>query len=547
MGSAQTAIRLLAMFRIAPTLVLLTAFGSVASAATQPEPRLTNVTTRSLPLVDANLADVVSARLYQSTDAGATWTKVDEIAVTPEVAPRFTFTAPGDGVFHLYSTVTYRNGNREAEPVAGAEAKLVLQVDTRAPSIASFKAEVQERTGSHLHVRLAWAVADEALDAQPVTVEASLDGGASFAPLTKGGPTGSIVLPVALTAGTSTVHIRLSANDRAGNLAVSETQALRVEPAPAAATEPEPAPTPPTTTADPAAVTTEPAPAASDAAALAAALAALPTVTVDPNRPEIVVPERTTPADAPDEVPIAQDQGLEREWAEHQARTAPAAAGTGWQRPTRTAPAAAPGAALTPAAPEDLPPPTTAATAPAATAPATTAPVAPLGVTAAPKPDVMPPGVPPAGRLSPSQADILLKAARSAVQDGDLSLASARYRRLRDSAIAESAILEEVRAWRESGDPSQARAIVTGLRPAERTNKVIIEEGRCLIALGRPQDAMTMLTQVRAEGPEGSEALFVIAQTLESQGRKADARKVLTFVASGNGPWADKARAELGR
>jgi len=530
------------MFRIAPTLVLLTAFAAVATAATQPEPRLTNVTTRSLPLVDANLADVVSARLYQSTDAGATWTKVDEIAVTPEIAPRFTFTAPGDGIYHLYSTVTYRNGNREAEPVAGAEAKLVLQVDTRAPSIASFTAEVQERTGSHLHVRLAWAVADEALAAQPVTVEASLDGGASFAPLTKGGPTGSIVLPVALTAGTSTVHIRLSASDRAGNLAVSATQALRVEPAAAvqpapatAATEPAAAPTPVT-------ATTEPAPAASDAAALAAALAALPTVTVDPNRPEIVVPERSAPAAAPAEVPIAQSQGLEREWAEHQARTAPTPAGTGWQRPTRTAPAAAPGAALTPAAPDDLPPPT-----PATAAHDTAAPAAPLGATAAPKPAVMPPGVPPAGRLSPSQSDTLLKAARSAVQDGDLALASARYRRLRDSEIGESAILEEVRAWRESGDPSQARAIITGLRPAERTNKVIIEEGRCLLALGRPQDAMTILTQVRAEGPEGNEALFVIAQTLETQGRKADARKVLTFVANGSGPWADRARAELAR
>jgi len=537
--------------RLVPALVLLSAVSVSAAAETAPEPILSNVTTRTLPLVDDQLAQVASARLYVSKDAGATWTKTEELVVDPQINPRFTFTASGDGVYHLYSTVTYRDGTREGEPTAGTTAKLVLAVDTKAPAIASFSADVQQRSGAHLHVKLAWAVADENLDAQPITVEASLDGGASFAPLTKGGPTGSIVLPVALAQGTTAVHVRLAAQDRAANLAVSATQVLTVAAAPVVAevaVVADPAPAPVATINPTPAPAVEPSPAPADAAALAAALAALPVVKpappIDPNRPDIVVP---TPAPA---VPVADvatvsNPGLEREWAEHQVRATPAAPGTDWQRGGRQ-----PGAALAAVEPEAVPSAPTAAVTPGPKISVPAAPL-PLVVEAAPalppKPAILPAGVPPAGRLSPAQSDQVLAAAREAVSANDLTLASARYNRLRDSAHGELAVLEQVRAYRQAKQANQARSVIGALKPGERSDSIAIEEARCLLDLNRAMDAMNVLTGIPAHSPQSSEAFYVIAQTLQAQNRAPEAKKVLAHVATGSGPWADRARADLAR
>jgi hypothetical protein len=548
---------------ISPMALFLAPMAAFA-AEQAPAPILSNVTTRSLPLVVQDLANVASGRLYVTADSGATWTLADEITVKPDTTPRFTFTAAKDGTYGFVSAVTYRDGNREAEPKAGTIPLLVLQIDTQAPAISSFTAEVAERSSTNVQMHVTWAIADEALSTEPVTIEASLDGGASFAPIKQAGSTGNLHLPVAVPQGTDKVHVRLSAKDLAGNLAVSATQALTVPktvsevkpvapvvtpvvaqpavpaqtpatgdaeglaqalaalPKPTATVEPVATPAPVAAPAPAPTATPAPAPVATPAPAVAAAPA------VDPNRPDIVVPTVVPKeTEAPAEIPVITGGGLDQEYAAHQAAAAQPAAATGWQRPARTAPAA-----LAPADASVLP-----------SGEATAAPEA-----VRPKPPsepVLPAGIPPAGRLSPHQADQVLSAARTAASNGNLSLASARYRRLRDSQLEEGAILEEIRLYREAGDSVKARGLIAGLSPAQHTDAVTIEDARCLLALNRPADAMGALTTVKGDGPNGPEAFFVIGQTFKVQGRTQEARKVFTYVAQGSGPWADAAKLEL--
>lgn len=507
-------------FSVIPLLALV---GSTAVAAetSPPAPVRSNVSTRSLPLVVDDLTKVASARLYVTADDGATWTLAEELVVVQGTTPRFTFTAPKDGTYGFASAVTFLDGNRESEPQPGTKPDLLLAIDTVPPTIQSFSAEPVERATGHLQLRLAWAIADEALGTEPVTIEVSLDGGSSFAPLKQGGASGNLLTPLAIPAGAKTAHLRLSAKDAAGNLAVSATSSLPLDVAV----------TPPPT---------------GDTTALAEALAALPTLAdpeaaptesipaaapstakvippeVDVNRPDVVVPDqpKTESAPAP-EIETVTTGGTDAELIEV---TAIPAAGTAWQNQDR--PAIGTGG-------------TDPVTTPPEEAPA-----------AAPKPQrdpLMPPGIPPAGRLSPAQANTLLASAREAANAGHLEVASARYRRLRDSHVGEGAIIEEVRLYRETGDPMKARSIIAGLRPGERTEPLLIEDARCLAALGRSEEAVTALAAIKANGPNAPEAFYTIAQIFRANGKEAEAKKLFAHVAKGTGPWAEAARAEVAR
>jgi tetratricopeptide (TPR) repeat protein len=157
----------------------------------------------------------------------------------------------------------------------------------------------------------------------------------------------------------------------------------------------------------------------------------------------------------------------------------------------------------------------------------------------------LPPGIPPAGMLSPQQAQTVLDAARAAVGRNDVPAALLLYRRARASGVGEVALLEELRLLRARNRAGEGLGVVAGLSADQRTDKVRIEHGRLLLASNRPREAMDVFTEIRRTAPEAQEALLLIGDSLQAQGQKEQARKVWTAVERGGGEQAKPARDRL--
>jgi len=483
--------------------------GTPASNA-PPTPVLSNSPTRRLPLVVHDLSLVATAHLFVTSNGGATWQKAQELVPVPSEEPRFTFTASSDGVYGFASAVTFKDGHREPEPRPGQVPQLLIQIDTTPPTIDRFSARVESLVDGQLAVRFGWAVSDALPAEQPVSLDVSSDGGATFAPLQRGPAQGNLTISIPAPTAGHKAAVRLRAADKAGNLSLS---AVSILDAPAAST---------------------PAPVITDSKALAAALASLPTIELPPAparaatpatsvtaapeptappAPEPVTPSTPlVPVAAPPAVttekPVVEDvetlhgTGMDQEYRQALVEQNPTAK-PAWQE-TKERPAQA-------------------------------APVAPL----------FPVGIPPSGSLTPSQAQNLLVSAREAHLAGDNARSLRFYRRLRDSTVASQSLPEELRLMRETNRVAEGLAIASALPAAQHYDAVLIEHGRLLIAAGRAHDALVPLARVRAGTPQSAEGLFVIAQALAADGKADQAKKVYTAVAKGSGPWAQAAQQQL--
>ncbi len=500
-----------------PTLLAAAAL-SAADPTPAPAPKLSNSPTRKLPLGVEDPAQVAKATLYVTSDGGATWNVAQELVPSVGETPAFTFTAPVDGVYGFIPAVTYKNGEREAAPRPGQIPQVVYQIDTTPPAVDRFSARVEAVVGSNVNVRLSWTISDALPAEQPVTIEISVDGGTTFAPLQRTTGQGNLLASVPAPAVGQHLAVRLRAQDKAGNQTLSAVTLL--DPATVTAA-PEAAPAP--------------APTVTNNQALAQALAALPVVEspavhatpapalapaepprVTVARPDIIEPNKPIPPPlkASDDVEIVREGGLEQEYrqarAAEQGTHAPA-----WQE-SKDGPSHL---ITTPSEPERAP-----------------------AHAAAPS---LPPGVPPAGTLSPSQTKMLLVQAREAALAGSDATALLYYRRLRNSSFASQAILEELQLLRQRNRTAEALVLLNSLPTTQIDDALRIEQGRLLIASARPHEALAPLTAVRNGSAQADEALFVIAQALAADGKADQAKKVYTAVAKGSGPWAKAAQQQL--
>ena len=365
------------------TLAIIAALPAADSApetTIHPTPLLSNSPTRKLPLVVDDVSLVANAHLYVTSDGGITWRVAQELVPVPSETPRFSFTAPADGLYGFASAVTFKDGHREPEPRPGQVPQLLIQIDTTPPAIDRFSARVESTVEGHLNVRFGWAVSDTIPAEQPVTIDVSADGGTTFAPLQRGPAQGNLTVSVPTPGAGKRVAVRLRAEDKAGNISLSAVSILDASAAPALV------------------------PVITDSKALAAALASLPTIDPPPAPARTAASTATTipepipasqpdpataaspltPVDAPptvttakpaaDEVETLHGKGMEQEYRQALAEKNNAAK-PAWQD-TKERPASVP---ETPAA----------------------RPIAPL----------FPPGIPPSGSLTPTQAQAAVAAA----------------------------------------------------------------------------------------------------------------------------------------
>lgn len=466
------------------------ALSALPAADLPPPPRLSNQRTHTMPVDVSRPSPVVTARLYVSTDSGTTWTVAQELAPATGETPRFSFTAPSDGLYSFVSQTIHQDGYREPEPRSGTIPHLTFQIDTTAPAIGRFSARTEALEGSNISVRLAWTVSDAIPADQPAIIEISADAGATFAPLLRGSAQGDLLANIPAPTAGQRLAVRLRAEDRAGNQTTSAVVAL-----------------------DPAPV---------DPQALAAALAALPTLApASPPmapappivRPELVAPNQSIPPAivAEPEIEVLEPThagGLDQEY--RRAQTGAPATRPAWQKDRQ--------ALVEVSTPEEPLRPTTPA---------------------------LPEGIPPVGNLTPLQAQLLLVQAREAGLAGDDATALTYFRRLRGSPVASQARLDEVRLLRLRNRSGEGLALIDGLSADQLDDPLRVEHGRLLIAAGRAREALGPLTAVRQGAAETDEALFVIAQALAADGKADQAKKVYAALAKGTGLWAQAAQQQL--
>lgn len=498
--------------RVASTTLL--ALAALAAAETAAPPKApareyTTQPTRTIALAETNAAQIASVALYVTDDGGRTWRKDQELPVSEGATalPTFTFAAPRDGAFGLWTVATRRDGSAEAAPVAGAAPKLELVVDRAAPALDLLDATLGGVSGGQATLALSWKIADPNLAAEPVSIELSTDQGRTFAARHSGAATGTTALNVPVDAATVELQVRVIARDLAGNVLTSAARAvpLPVEARPA---DPE--------AALAAAVAALPAPAELGVAGRSGSpivsagtspLAAPEADAATPAKPtDAATPAKPADAAAPAPVDgeVVADRDVEARYAQQ--------AGS---------PVEAPRGRRADVAPED------------------TAPAKPAGPPAN-RPAVTDPG---AAFLVGAAASAALQRARQADTAGDVETAHLQYLRLHRSSVAKTALAEQLALLRRIGDHATTLALVGQLPPELRTDAARLAAARASLALGDAATAVAWAAKVRAAAGEAREALLVLGQALSALDRKPEARRIFEQLASGDDEVAAQARA----
>ena len=592
----------------------------LAASAIGAEPQLTNKLTLGMSLSNVtDPATVARTRLFLSADGGKTWTVAQEIRLdTPAKEPiRFRLTLERDGTYAIYPCTSFRDGRVEVEPKPGAmpPTAVLLAVDTLAPAVNRFDATLSGRAAAKAVVRVTWSVSDAHLGDEPVTVEASTDGGAHFTAIHHGAADGGTELTVPVTPDTKELHLRLAIMDRAGNATVSPARVLTMQgiaPTPAAPiAAPAPAATVPTAPVAATPTTSAPAPSATPTPVITAPTTApTPVATNAPSPTPPATPTATTPAPAP-EPATPSDPLVELAKAAKNLPTLEAVGATAPKPlPTTPIPPAVPSAvpavakaptpapALVPASPQPVavpaapvtneatvtkavtkaaepvvappskpekPEPTPVvkpATPIAAQPPAAPLPLAAAKVPKAPKIPEAPkaPSPPPTNDgtrpaptalngnyLSTATAQQILGNARDLVRLGNTDDACDLYEQLRPSALAKTALLEEVQLLNRNARPHDAQMIAASASIEQVSDALRLEHGKALVAIDRPADAQRVLSGVRGNAQESRPALLLIARSALALGQTDDARKTLEFLARGSDAQAVAARELLQR
>jgi hypothetical protein len=501
------------------TLFALAALAAAEQQAVVESPKAaapreyTTQASRPISLSNGDVKQIGKAVLFVTEDDGMTWRKDQELTV-PETAtsmPSFTFTAPKDGAFGLWTVATRRDGVSEPEPLAGAAPKLVIVVDRAAPSLARLEPTLGGVADGQATLAVSWQVSEPNAVADPVAIEVSTDQGKTFTTRHTGALEGTTGITVPAI-GSAEIQVRVVAHDLAGNVLTSPAKAVAL-PVAARPANPE--------------------------AELAAAVAALPAPS------ELGTPGRIgTAMVTAGENPLASAEPV----------AAPAATGT-----ATTATTAPAGAAAT--------------TAPAASVPATDSDVVANSdvetryAQAAGSPvaqqrgrqtqtstDLPADSDRPAGQratavdpgvsfLTGGEASAALERARRAELDRDVDSALDQYLRLHRSSVAKAAIEDELSLLRRIGDNATILGIVEQLPPELRTDAARLHAARASLKQGDATASAAWASKVRASASEAREAMLVLGQALKVMGRDSEARRVFDKLAGGNDEVAAQARA----
>lgn len=496
----------------ATLLVLATACAAEPAPAVEapkapaPARQYTTQPVRTLDMANADPKQVAKAALFVTDDGGKSWRKDQEVVVAEGAAavPSFTFTAPKDGAFGLWTVATSRDGRSEAEPVSGAAPKLELVVDRAAPALGRLEATLGGVADGQATLALSWQVSDQNLGATPVSIEVSTDQGKSFAARTSGPAEGTTALTV--PAGAPEVQVRLVAHDLAGNVLTSPAKPVAL-PVAAKPADPE--------------------------AQLAAAVAALPApselgATGRSSSPIISSGENPLAGATPTVAAAAPAAQASSAAVAPAAQTAPSEIVANRDVETRYAKEAG--------APSEQPRGRPAATDESVDQPARTAQATGTRAT------VVEASVP---FLVGAAASAALESARRAEQDGDVDAALGQYLRLHRSSQAKTALEDELALLRRIGDSATIVAIVEQLTPELRTDAARLHAARASLRLGNHEAAAAWASKVRASSGEAREALLVLGRSLSALGRKAEARRVFDQLSAGNDEIAAQARGEL--
>lgn len=545
------------------TIVISTVLSSAATAGDSPAELVTNRRTAPLTLTTpADPMTVVKGLLFVTSDGGKSWIQAAE-AMAPadgKGLPRFQYDFPQDGTYGLWTVAVFRDGRSEPAPAPGKAPTAVLVIDTQAPAVNRFDATLSGRAATKALVQASWSVSDPRLDREPVVVEASGDGGATFTVVHRGAADGATELTLPVTAETKELQLRVVATDRAQNRTVSPVRTLpAVLPPPdpavtlakAAAALPTlaeigaaPAPVLPTTTVPPPVAKPEPPP-------------ALPTATV---APAVTTPAKTPPVAKAE--PAKNDATAEATRVEPPKGEPPAPAKPPFTDvividPPKAAPQSAPsdevvvGSNQTEqayyrklATARGEPPPNPRTTARPAPPPR----AAPASTLAPVRPQSDGNRQPaPAEYMHPDVAERTLDDARWLAREGNIDDACEVYERLRLSPAAKTALLEEVRLLNRNQRPRDALRISALATPELVSDTLRLELGKAMLATGRHADALGVLSEVNGRAPESREALLLIGRAYAAQGKTTEAGRVFSHLAKGGDEVAESARAELNR
>ena len=523
------------------SLVLPTLFAAIASAGESPAELVTNRRTAPLTLTTpADPMTVVKGLLFVTSDGGKTWLQVAE-ALAPadgKGLPRFQYDFPTDGTYGLWTVAVFRDGHSEPAPAPGKAPAAVLVIDTQAPAINRFDATLSGRAATKALVQASWSVSDPRLDREPVVVEASSDGGATFTVVHRGGADGATELTLPVAAETKELQLRVVATDRAQNRMISPVRTLpAVLPPPdpavalakAAAALPTlaeigaaPPPVLPTITVPPPVAKPEPAPVlptASVAPVVTTPEKLTPVAKIEPAKPPftdviILDPPGVVPPVAPSDDIVAGSNQTEHAYYR---KLAAARGEAPINSRTAARPAPSPQAAATP----------------------TTAPT---------RQQVD-------GNLQPAQAEYLhpdvaertLTDARWLVRQGNVDDACEVYERLRLSPLAKIALLEEVQLLNRNKRPRDALKLSSMAAPELISDTLRLEMGKAMLATGRHVDALAVLSEVNGRAAESREALLLIGRAYAIQSKTTEARRVFEHLAKGSDEIAAAARSELSR
>jgi hypothetical protein len=525
---------------VRPALLSL-ALAVSAAAADAPAGQVLYTGKRQLSLPLSNVgepATVLKSRLFVTTDGGKSWNLAHEIQV-PDGAkelPRFPFSVDRDGAFGIMPCTSYRNGASEPEPKPGQAPPYVLMVDTVAPAITRFDATLMGRAVAKAVVRSSWSVNDAHLDAEPIGIEASVDGGARFITIHRGARDGAAELTVPLAPEARELQLRLVVADRARNVTVSPSRSFSLEPMATPAQEPAPQ--------DP-------------MAALTLAAATLPTLAEVGAGPARPLPTRSIapPSQVDPLAPVAPPPGTVTEVPAPSAPATPPehadilVDGKPYVAPVAEPPTAAPELVIADnavdrayeqrlaersaaAAAEPV------AQATAAPAPAATAPTAPTDGRRAP---------PPSRPVRLADEAKTLADARILASLGNLDDACDVYERLYYTSLGRTALYEQVKLLLAQDRPRDAITAISGAPVEVVSDAIRLDHGRILLQLERPAEVEAALAAVRGGGPQSRPALLLLAKAYRALGREQEARRAFEHLARGDDGVAAEARALAGR
>ncbi|HZZ27034.1 MAG TPA: Ig-like domain repeat protein [Pirellulales bacterium] len=217
-------------WKLAACVLALSAWfcATVASAADGlPEPLCWRQQAFSIPFKiaqeDSPEQRAAEVRLYVSSNSGAKW----DVAQT--VSPRetsFTFRAPHDGEYWFQIRTADRQGN--VSPAVGGTPELRVMVDTLAPRL-----DLTATRGEAGEVKAGWQAVDPLLDPDSLKIEYQTSAGTwravaveHTAPGANRSTTTGTLTWFPTDAAAGSVEVRAEISDRAGNVTVSQAQAV---------------------------------------------------------------------------------------------------------------------------------------------------------------------------------------------------------------------------------------------------------------------------------------------------------------------------------